>query len=356
MILQEEGDSIILEIDNETKFSTKALFSFVNSDGNEILSFEGDNKILFYQLHDGLLIHSIHLQKEGPNGVGTVFGHYPLSLDSVYITRRNTPELYLVNSNGNVLDKYNYLYDINEELCTHTISSTIVYSPLIKIGHKIFLNQFLLEGGNTTGDILEKNPVSIVIDEYTKKVNKLPFTYPRLWEGVNDFAFAEYSRIFDGKRFVYSFFWDENIYITNIEHTEVKKISAKSRYISELNKKLKRPNNFQQGIKMSIETAKYGNLVFDPYREVYYRFAFPQTELKTTEDIQVVSLFRKVFSIIILNKDLEVIGETSFEENTFVPFLFFISKKGLYISNNHINNPFFDENKIAFKRFSLLNK
>lgn len=351
--LVESNDSIVLEIDDSSRFMTKALFHFVENDGSEILSFEGDNKILFYQLDNGELIQTIHLQKEGPNGVGTVFGHYPLSLDSVYITRRNIPELYLVNKDGIILDKYNYLYDTDGNICTHSISSSIVYSPLIKINQQIYANQLLLNGGNTTGDMLINNPLSIIIDEKTKKVKKSSITYPRLWDNATDFSFSEYSRVFDGEKFIYSFFWDEDIYIANIENTTIDKISAKSRYIPKINKKIKKPTDFQEGLKTSVETAKYGNLIYDQYRNVFYRFAYPEIKLEKNEDIRNSSLFKNDFSIIILSDRLEVIGETFFSDGKYVPSLFFIAKEGLYISSNHIKNPNFSEDRLVFKKLSL---
>ena len=59
------------------------------------------------------------------------------------------------------------------------------------------------------------------------------------------------------------------------------------------------------------------------------------------------------FSIIILNKDYEIIGETKFPGNTYAHHLCFVGKKGLYISENNENNPQFDENKLVFRCFTL---
>lgn len=352
--LRETGDSIVLDIDYNTRFMTKALFCFADHNGKEILSFEGVNKIQFYNLEDGALLHTTTLQEEGPDGVGIMYGHFPLSIDSVYITRRNVPELYLVNRFGEVLTKYSYPQDEVGELCTHSISSSIVYTPLIKAGGKLLLSQLLLYGGRTTGDLLEKTPLSVMIDEQTCQVTKSVLCYPRLWDRADEFSFSEYSRIFDGKRFVYSFFWDENIHVINAEHTgRVEVVPAKSTYISALNKGMKKAKDFQKGMQMSVETAKYGNLIHDPYRNVYYRFAYPQTELGADEDLQSALSFKKGFSIILLNENLETIGETLFPDGKYVPSLFFVAKEGLYISNNHIKNPNFSEDQLTFQRLAL---
>src|SRR5699024_12117869 len=85
------------------------------------------------------------------------------------------------------------------------------------------------------------------------------------------------------------------------------------------------------------------------YRKVFYRFAFmPDDNIKPFSNNP-----HQSFSIIILNKDYEIIGETKFPGNTYAHHLCFVGKKGLYISENNENNPQFDENKLVFRCFTL---
>jgi hypothetical protein len=79
-----------------------------------------------------------------------------------------------------------------------------------------------------------------------------------------------YSRDFNGKHLVYSFHIDENIYVTNIETDEVKKIPVRSKYIniSPSGFKLKKyPDIPDIACKMLLETSCYGNLLYDKYRK-----------------------------------------------------------------------------------------
>lgn len=62
---------------------------------------------------------------------------------------------------------------------------------------------------------------------------------------------------------------------------------------------------------------------------------------------------RKNFSIIILDKDLNKIGETKFPDYTYNSRVILILKDGLYISNSHYLNPKFDDNVLSFKKFKL---
>ena len=55
----------------------------------------------------------------------------------------------------------------------------------------------------------------------------------------------------------------------------------------------------------------------------------------------------------ILDKDFQVIGETLFPENTYIPVMFFVLEDGLYISDNNFQNPEFNENVLSFRRMEL---
>lgn len=108
-------------------------------------------------------------------------------------------------------------------------------------------------------------------------------------------------------------------------------------------------------IRLNCEIPTYGNLIYDKYRRLYYRFAFPETELEDGEDhMEIIHNGRKLFSIMVLDEDLNVLGETIFPEYTYNPNLFFISKNGLYLSVSHFKRPDFDENMLRFQKIELI--
>ena len=69
--------------------------------------------------------------------------------------------------------------------------------------------------------------------------------------------------------------------------------------------------------------------------------------------LKIIRSGKKNFSIMILDKDLNVIGETLFPDYTFNPHLWFVREEGLYISTNNEMNPNYDENQLVFKRVEL---
>jgi hypothetical protein len=62
---------------------------------------------------------------------------------------------------------------------------------------------------------------------------------------------------------------------------------------------------------------------------------------------------RGEFSLMILNEDLKIIGETLLPENKYRSDLMLILEDGLYISTSHYKNPSFDEDRLVFQRLFL---
>ena len=55
----------------------------------------------------------------------------------------------------------------------------------------------------------------------------------------------------------------------------------------------------------------------------------------------------------ILDEDLNIVGETLFPENKYRSDLMLILEDGLYVSSSHYKNPDFNENRLVFQRFVL---
>ncbi|MEG0464812.1 MAG: hypothetical protein RR592_13220, partial [Bacteroides sp.] len=66
-----------------------------------------------------------------------------------------------------------------------------------------------------------------------------------------------------------------------------------------------------------------------------------------------VCIFLKMI-IIILDKDMNVVGETLFPEYTYNAYLLFVRKDGLYVSATHFKRPDFDENRLRFQKIELV--
>jgi hypothetical protein len=341
---------LLFALDPNTKTFILALFPFTDETGKEYLTFQNQdqNEILFYDMNSRKLEFKVKPAYEGPNGVGQVLGYYVHTTDSIFLTISGTNEIVLVNRNAEIKDKINYERAEDGTLLTDFCSISSVYQPIIMIDKEMYI----MSGCNRW---LEKDPVAAVINLEDKTIHSLPYYYPSFPGADNKAKRAgieeHLSRCFDGKHFVYSFYFDETIYIASQDHDSIKEVKVKSKYIDKV-RLLDDYGNLT--ITDACENPNYGNLLFDKYRNVYYRIAYPETEIeKEVKGMELLQYGRKNFSIIILDKNFNIIGETLFPDYTYNSTVMFVREDGLYISDSHYLNPDYSDDQLSFKCFTL---
>lgn len=103
--------------------------------------------------------------------------------------------------------------------------------------------------------------------------------------------------------------------------------------------------------KYEIENGSYGDIVYDKYRKVFYRFCTIGDDLGENPNLYLLSSYKTKGTIIILNDSLETMGEVVLPERRFNFSNYFIAKEGLYLSKNTPLSSDIDEDHL---RFSLL--
>ena len=355
--LKKAGEEIAFELDEHTKSSSHALFIYKDKAQNrEYLTFLNPNfianEILFYDFETRKLVSKIKPELDGNNGVGTVLGYLILNNDSIFLTSRELTEIALIDTSCILKEKL--VFDTTKDKIPLRVSysTSFNYQPIYKIGNKLY--------ATSRCNRKEKvNPVSFTIDLDTKEVEHLPLEYPKLQTRINPAKIAsvenKYSRIFDGTQFVYSFSYEEDIYIASIDHKTITRKPIKSKYIDKM---IPLDDFGNVTWKDLCDHAEYGNLLYDPYRNVYYRIAFPQTDvpnnLKDRDYMDLLDYGKKSFSVIILDKDFHIIGETLFPDCTYNPKMAFVREDGLYISASHAFSENYSDDWLKFQRFELV--
>lgn len=335
-------------VDYNTKNCTKALFPYKGQDGTEYLTFQNPNKneILFYNMQSQKLNFKVEPEIEGGNGVGFMWGYYIQSLDSIFLTSRDLEEIYLIDRNSTVKDKYYYKESNNNLPLGVYCSISDLYIPATIINGKMYI----IPSCNRK---INPNPICATINLKTKEVKSFSASYPKFKNANNEQKRAGVelymSRCFDGEHFVYSFYYDENIYVASIDHSSVQKVKIKSAYFDNVIV----PDDFgKTTFKDMCEIPNYGNILYDSYREIYYRIAYPKTDIDANiRPLELMDYGRKNFSIIILDKNFNKIGETLFPDYTYNSVQMFIREDGLYISESHYLNPGFSDDRLTFRKF-----
>ena len=347
-------------IPDDVRTPQVSVFPFMDG-GESYLSFENfkENEIIIYDIKSSRLIKRVKFDKEGNNAiVGGFGGYYIVDMNHIFLPSLYMSTIYVADTTAIIQRQIDY----------QSTQSGLYLVPFIPgydsqmtfLGDSLYipqsLNRMLKE------KIISDSPVMAVVDTVSKEVMTMPLKFPPLINkedlGTAAGGGCDFSCCYDGNRFVYSFFYDDNIYVTSYQHKQIDKIMSKSKYIDKA--EVFRPNesDFQQMVKQQCEHASYGQIIYDKYRDVYYRIAYPPTNIDSHER-DYVELLRsggKQFSVIVLDKELNIIGETLFPEYTYNPKLFMILEDGLYISMSHIKNPDYSDDLLRFQKFELTNK
>lgn len=357
--LKPTAEQIHIPIDDDTKLFTRAMHHFTDVNGTEYLTIENTETaddyyyINFYRLDSCKLSHKVKIAKEGPNGIPNMMGHGILDLNHIFIHAFSTPEVYEIDRNGIILNRFSYPTAQNGKMTTPTDFNSLIYKPLIIQDNKLFCMQYPMPP-NCTGEQLKQTPLTVIIDTLTQKVETSQLCYPELWSkgdgmGVNPHC----SRIFDGERFIYAFRMSHDLLVTK-DHIHSEIIPTKSKYIEELQTEgFSRDLEFDTFQKLASEQASYGNILYDKYRKVYYRFVYPKCSIETMNPEYIFC--RKEFSIMVLDKNFKILGETLFPAGKYVPALFFINENGLYLSTNNTDNPEMTDDELSFQCFNFQN-
>lgn len=342
-------------LDSDTRYNAFYMYNFKNTDGKEYLSFLNyrTNEILFYDLNTSDFLFKVEMEKEGVNGISQISGYYINGFDNIYVSSYSFPGLIKIDTTKRIVQKILYgKTDKGYQIVPSYTPSSHPFIPPVIIGNTIFITQVAADHIYPAKD----TPISIAIDTTNQNYKYLPFTYGDVLTDAHYTQVEEtrFSRIFDGTNFIYSFYANEYIYITSIDHSKINKIKVKSKYIdkTELSNP---PENANLKVKKHLEITRYGDLIYDEFRDVYYRFVYPNTELDNNKQWIGASIFgRKKFSVIILDNKFNIIGETLFPENIYNSYIFFVHKDGLYISSDYQINYNQSEDAINFELFNLV--
>ena len=298
----------------------------------------------------------IPIHPEGPNGVPSLFGSKPYPDSNTILAFQHFAfRISLLNGKGEVLRNY----QLNpKERFVRVILSTFSYMPTFTRDSVLYFAQRVCDQKRSVKDFT-KIPLFASMDLKTGEIGWPSLYFPATFDG-------DYTDIHDGdvdfahdynekdNRLVCSFMKYDSIMVTDdLQH--VKWYNAKSKYLKSMKPNVNNHTNDVNALIRYKESSKYGHIMYDKYRDVYYRFAEMPCELakdETPYDNQAPKA--REFSVIILNDKFEIIGETKFPGSKYFYKMSFVGKDGLYISENNLANPEFDEDKLVFSCFKLV--
>ena len=361
-----EAKKIVLPVDENTYYLSKSMFQF-EEDDKEYLLFgnleKHQHELLIYDIEEQNLHKRIPLEKQGPNGVPGIYGSIPFyDSKTVLVSQYNLGRISIIDGEGNVVRKYNMRQatDNNKRRGLWVDSRfgvSFFYTPsFIKDSIVYFSNGIFIRKRLNRED-WKTIPMFNSLNLKNGHINTLPINYPDIFEDdVKVPAGGGYEFTYDynykQERLVCSFTGYDSIMVTD-DLKQVYWRNGKSRYLKSIRPRVYEADGLNW-LREATESPSYHNIMYDKYRDVYYRIAELPYEFKQNESLVGTPKARE-FSVIIFDKDLNIIGETKFPGNKYFYKMSFVGRDGLYISENNEANPEFDEDKLVFACFKLEN-
>lgn len=358
-VLQPVDNYLEYAIDDDTVVPMYNLYTFEEK-GVDYLTFSNPlaRTILIYNVNSGELIKKISFDREGPNGIGShIFGYYMKDFEHIYLPSAKAALIYLTDTTGVLKGRIDFSHTEDGLKVNKAHYTNLDYMQLVFMGNSLYVPQAL---NNKLGEkMVEESPIGVLVDTITGKVTRFPMNYPhvipynQMHEAIGGAMVS--SQVHDGENLVVAFNKDEKLYKIDAQG-QIETSLAKSRYIPKL-KFPKTPEDFSQTLKKTCETAEYRNIYYDKYRKVYYRFVSLETELGLNENYhKILHAGKADFSIMILDENLNVLGETRFPAFTYVPHICFINEDGLYLSISHFKREDYSDDVLRFQRIELVKR
>lgn len=329
--------------------SCKSVHHF-HHNGQELLAYVNRGiDILFFSITEQKLIHEINYDQNGPNKVSSIRGLYVHNMDSILLLTSDPNILILSDSTGNILKRIKVPLIKNKDCISMYVSNVQrVNNPVVEIDFKLYFSTFtnnspvLNESLNTSMGIsysFVKDTVDIIDIFYP---NSIDFSHDGSWV---------YSREYANKKWIYSFIYSNKIMEIN-ENGNIRFYPSKSKFAGRKQsfKGVKTNNHFKEILK-----PRYSSIIYDKWRDVFYRIFLTEIDFKrnfSDEDYFDLIENPPAFSVLILSKNLDVIGETLMPERYYNPEMCFIDKSGIHFAL-HPNHPEFDPDYLKFTNFII---
>lgn len=170
----------------------------------------------------------------------------------------------------------------------------------------------------------------IMLYNYKNAVAKPVGVYPQAYiSGLKDYYDFSPKVSFNKEGLVYAFGADHYIYSYK-EGRELQSFKAKSKYIRHF-QEYPEDKNFDLVYlkKYNYEEPRYLDVIYDPFRQLYYRIVKHRSRYRRG-----VAKLPSNWSVIVLDKNMEKLGEVLFDDPLYSSQIIVPSKDGLYVRKN----------------------
>ncbi|ADR21852.1 hypothetical protein MATR_05150 [Marivirga tractuosa] len=340
----EIASSLTFDLDNTKTAYNRGVQVYPSQNPQYLLLFHSHGKYTsIYDLKSQDLLNENQFDFEGsksvPKSINFAYTH---NFDSIFLFDPLPQQIYLVDSAGNNIDQFGLqLEDLH-----YTYPDGI--HPAYFKKTKLYLPTYPSPMENATSSDYGMVEFDIARKSLGTKYN-LSEKYDEGFWDKHSYRKAISTFNEDNNSIIMSFPNDEYIYVTDAQGNKSKHFggSSEMKTLKPLAGELY--NDDERTFRIQAEQGFYSGLKYDRWRKVYYRFAYNPISKFADR-----STLGKNASIIILNNEFKIIGESPINAKKYSFGINFINEDGLYFFNNYQYEKE-DDSQFSFDLFKLKN-
>ena len=288
-------------------------------------------KIYIFNLTEKVVVDTITFSRSGPNGVGEVYGFSVKSPDSIALASGPYAYSYVVDREGSVIDRINYVWP-EEQLPDYVRLNSRYYKDFAFDENKYFLVQRTPYKGARPAEVLH-HPI-VAYDPVAESGKLLPFSYPEDYWKSNKANFQTFNH--DADYLYYGLIGSHKLYRIDKKTYDVETVTAKSRFIDDI-ETMNDVLDASDAILHGVSNGKYTATFPDPFRKVIYRIVVlpPEDRMDIKSRIRELRDAPDRLSIIVLDDKLNLLFEEELPARTYFPHGIFVDKRGINIPKTH---------------------
>lgn len=311
------------------------------------------NSIQIYDLGKQSLVKELSFEREGDQGIEVGYFHV-VSLDSILIFPPFGNQFILTDTSGKVKNRIRF--ELPTGYSNLFVHNSYYISPPKVVGKELVAK---LRADRRFSDFtqaqLDTIALAAAVNLESGSVSLLPQRFPKDYLSTGQKQ-LEYSIHHDGQQMTVSFLGDHRIYQYPANSADATSTQAKSQFLEEVMPSFAKDIDSRGFAEYSSAKSRYESLIFDSFRKVYYRFAFPTVTIENDDQLRALRTTPGDFVVMVLDERGEVLTERKFEGGIYYPSNYFVGEKGLYLSINHPENPKNVEDDFQFELIRLEEK
>ncbi len=277
-----------------------------------------------------------------------------ISEDSIFLFGPGG-RIFLVDNAMKVTNQWNFSRAVKSNKELSGIDPLNNTESLFLNGKSLFIRSYPAYNWDNDMEFYEK-PFMVEYDLEKNEVLRQLGYFPKFMTDnkdeyfFNDYKFSWLKSNSDKNKLLVSFRRSHHLMVLDLETGNQSFVPAKSNFLDRFNLM---PRNYdpQSATNALIANGVYHRLIFDQYRDVYYRIVAHDQSLRNPKTNRLNSAAHKPFSIIVLDKDLTYLGESIFEDyNRFSYLNISVCSEGLIFVINNDNN----ESVVTFDIFNII--